>query len=494
MPTPNEQQLTALILQVLKASRNEIDKAVFRASTHIAKNGGIENFKSNKAFQKVFDDLNGAVYNTIATGINEGANLANLHIDTEVQQYIGNKVIDSITKGEFMAHNMSSVKSQLTQVIDGMKLSDRVWKISSETRKSIENFIGSDLATATLTGKPAASIATTLKQYLNEPDKLFRRVRDKKTGQLKLSNPAKEYHPGQGVYRSSYKNAYRLAADQVNQSYKTAEYDRHQSIDFIIGKEIKISNNHPVTDICDHMKGVYPKEFYFKGWHTRCRCYVKTIMLPDAEFDKYLNGDIDSLSAASKPYMIGEIPTGAKTYLEKNKAMFEGWKNKPYFLDNFKEGNIEKGFTFARNITEVNKENLVRGIVEIHPNHNKHEKKDNLVIANILADYSHNIKLLPIVEGRKNPDALVDGVEYEFKTNRTPTKSAIDNEIRDAKNQANNIVINVSDIAKGELKQAIKSRVKRAENIENIWLIYKGNLLKFSRTEVLNGTLDIKIQ
>ena len=67
-------------------------------------------------------------------------------------------------------------------------------------------------------GTPANRLVTDLKQYLKYPDKLFRRVRDEH-GQLQLSKRAKEFHPGAGVYRSSYKNARRLAVTETNMEF-----------------------------------------------------------------------------------------------------------------------------------------------------------------------------------------------------------------------------------------------------------------------------------
>lgn len=101
--------------------------------------------------------------------------------------------------------------------------------------------------------------------------KLFRRVRDEH-GELQLSKRAAVFHPGRGVYRSSYKNARRLAATETNIAYMTADYERWQQLDFVVGIEIKLSNNHtlngvPFTDICDDLKGRYPKDFKFTGWH-----------------------------------------------------------------------------------------------------------------------------------------------------------------------------------------------------------------------------------
>lgn len=97
-------------------------------------------------------------------------------------------------------------------------------------------------------------------------------MRDEK-GVLRLSKAAKAYHPGRGVYRSSYKNALRLTATENNMAYRTADHLRWQQLDFVLGIEIKLSNNHPCDDICNELAGVYPKDFKFVGWHPFCRCF-----------------------------------------------------------------------------------------------------------------------------------------------------------------------------------------------------------------------------
>ena len=53
----------------------------------------------------------------------------------------------------------------------------------------------------------------------------------------------------------------------------------------VMGYEIAVTptdkhGHSRVVDICDHMKGEYPKEFKFKGWHPNCRCIISPI-IPD---------------------------------------------------------------------------------------------------------------------------------------------------------------------------------------------------------------------
>lgn len=83
-------------------------------------------------------------------------------------------------------------------------------------------------------GLSAREMARDLQKYLQHPDMLFRRVRDEH-GLLHLSSRAADFHPGQGVYRSSYKNALRLAATETNIAYNTADYIRWQQMDFVVG-------------------------------------------------------------------------------------------------------------------------------------------------------------------------------------------------------------------------------------------------------------------
>ncbi|MBR3455746.1 MAG: hypothetical protein IKH26_10515 [Bacteroidaceae bacterium] len=43
---------------------------------------------------------------------------------------------------------------------------------------------------------------------------------------------------------SSYKNARRLAATECNTAYRTADHERWQQMDFVVGQEVHLSGNH----------------------------------------------------------------------------------------------------------------------------------------------------------------------------------------------------------------------------------------------------------
>ena len=189
--------------------------------------------------------------------------------------------------------------------VGGLDLSQRVWNITSTFEKEVETAM--DIALRD--GTPANRLATDLKQYLKHPDKLFRRVRDEH-GQLQLSKRAKEFHPGAGVYRSSYKNARRLAVTETNMAYHKADNERWRQLDFVLGYEVQVSGTNPnVCPLCVELAGKYPKEFEFVGWHPHCRCHAVPIM-----------EDVDSFQARQDALLRGErIPaTGQVTEPPKN--------------------------------------------------------------------------------------------------------------------------------------------------------------------------------
>lgn len=180
---------------------------------------------------------------------------------------------EALKSGKAATYTPASVKKHLP--MEGIR-SARVWNLSKQYRTEIEMAL--DIAISE--GTPANELASTLKKYLRNPDSLFRRYRDK-NGVLQLSKKAKEYHSGQGVYRSAYKNAERLARTEINIAYRKADIERWQSMDMIAGYEIKRSRHPYSCEICDMMKGVYPKSFVWVGNHPNCRCYMTPIFKAD---------------------------------------------------------------------------------------------------------------------------------------------------------------------------------------------------------------------
>lgn len=214
----------------------------------------------------------------------------------------------------------------------GLNLSTRVWNLSEQYKYELEDAITAAIAP----GTSAMQLAAQVKQYLKAPDKRFRRIKEKiADGTIKwnLSNPAKSYNPGRGLYRSSARNAQRLARTEINMAYRTAEQTRWKQFDFVVGYEIKTTQNgHHVEDICDDLAGKYPKTFKFSGWHPQCMCYCIPILKTEDEF--WAADDVKSVNEVT------DVPQGFKDWIKDNEERIndaEKRGNLPYFIRDNKD-------------------------------------------------------------------------------------------------------------------------------------------------------------
>jgi len=237
-------------------------------------------------------------------------------------------------KNIYTARNREALQAFQERTENGFNLSKRVWKYTQQFQQEIELAMSSGL----VEGTSANELARSLQKHLNEPDKLFRRVRDKH-GVLQLSKNARAYRPGRGVYRSSFKNALRLTRNETNDAYRSADHFRWQQDASVIGFEVKLSNRHVVRDICDDLKGKYPKTFKFRGWHTNCLCYAVPILMNDDDFDLYQQSILNDEAFTKKPSgTVEQVPKGFSDWVENNRERVNKMSNKPYFwTDNVKE-------------------------------------------------------------------------------------------------------------------------------------------------------------
>lgn len=290
---------------------------------------------TRKRLEKLLSGLKNRLSAVIVNGINSEWTLAN-NKNSELANRVFGDYVGKLSEEQYRKYystNDNARNAFIGRKEAGMNLSDRVWKYTEQFKSEIE--MGIDIGLRD--GLSADELSRDLRQYLQHPDKLFRRVRDEH-GNLVLSKAAAAYHPGQGVYRSSYKNARRLAATETNMAYRTADFERWQQLDFIVGIEIRLSNNHtlngqPFEDICDFLKGRYPKDFKFVGWHPHCRCHVVTILKSDEEISE----DNRRILAGKEPTedsvnTVRDVPKSFKGWLEDNRERAKRSYSMPYFL------------------------------------------------------------------------------------------------------------------------------------------------------------------
>lgn len=280
---------------------------------------------TRRKIEKLLSDLQAGITAVIVDGIRSEWTLSNEKNDELARQVFGGEGADKLTKEQ----------------------ERRYFGRGGEARDAFIKRKEGGLGIRS--GRSADELSRDLRSYLQHPDKLFRRVRDEH-GQLVLSQRAKAYHPGRGVYRSSYKNARRLAATETNIAYMTADYERWQQLDFVVGIEIKLSNNHtlngvPFTDICDKLKGRYPKDFKFTGWHPLCRCQAVTILKTDEEIAEDTRRILDGEPLDGKSVnRVDDVPGDFKQWLKDNEERAKRSYSVPYFIkDNPKY--LPKGYS-----------------------------------------------------------------------------------------------------------------------------------------------------
>lgn len=290
--------------------------------------------KIKSSFDELMQTMASDIQAVIINGITAEWSESNLKNDELTRSILGKKLSEKAISSDkykrYFQGNSDALKAFLTRKDSGMNLSSRVWNMTQKYKNDLELALSVGLSE----GKSAAELSRDIRAYLNEPSKLFRRVRNQ-YGELALSKSAKSYHPGEGVYRSSFKNALRLARTEINMAYRTADHVRWQQLDFVVGYEVKRSGRGYSCSVCEALAGKYPKWFKFVAWHPNCRCYVIPILMTDAEFWDEADSSVNE---------VVDVPPGFKRWCSDNMKREKTATSVPYWVrDNFKNGRIENG-------------------------------------------------------------------------------------------------------------------------------------------------------
>ena len=309
--------------------------------------------QANKTLKKLY----ASVYKEIQKDIKNEWMLSELNNDELVKAVFGENALSNHHFLRFFGRNKEAMDAFMNRSSgkDKLNLSQKVWNYTTDQHKyNLEDAINLAIGE----GTPSNSLATKITQYLREPDRVYKRFRirtatsedgepiygsilkrrvfDKETGLYKWEDePGKLYKPGSGVYRSSYRNAQRLARTETNMAYRTADYERFQTLDFVTGVEIKLSNNHPYIDICDDLAGRYPKTFKWTGWHSNCRCYMVPILATPDEIADMTDRIMSGESTNGISNQIDNYPKQFNAWVKDNEDRYNKAKKKgtlPYFI------------------------------------------------------------------------------------------------------------------------------------------------------------------
>lgn len=341
-------QYAKAVERIMVATTTEISGMVAKKDIDTDKPFQFSDYPAiQKEVNRAVADMAKSMTVTIERGSRKEWLSANAKNDAFLASVMNTSKVSKARLSKMQDKNLDALAAFQSRKVDGMDLSQRVWKYAGQFKDQIEQCIDVGLGE----GRSADELSRDVRQNLKDPNRLFRRVRDKR-GNLVLSKNARAFHPGQGVYRSSYKNAMRLTRSEINMAYRESDYLRWQQLDFVIGIEIHRSNHDPLCecDLCARLTGKYPKTFKFKGWHPQCMCYATPVLVSDDEFDAQELSDLKSALHGTeyrKLAVKGEItdvPDGFKDWVKENTSRQKGWSSTPYFIkDNFVDGELSKG-------------------------------------------------------------------------------------------------------------------------------------------------------
>ena len=239
----------------------------------------------------------------------------------EVQDLLANAVLRTydaqIDKEKYKIlyqTNSDALKAFQQRKDRGFTVSDKLWQQSIIYKKELEEAI----SCAIQKGRSAIALSKQISKYLQDFPQLQRDYKEL----FGTASSAKDCE-----YRSI-----RLARSEINMAYRTAENKRWEQMDFVVGYEIKLSGSHHVDDICDQLKGKYPKTFVWTGWHPNDLCYKIPILKTEEEFWEW---DGRGESTTESVNSVKDVPDGFKQWIGTNSqriADAEKRGTQPYFI------------------------------------------------------------------------------------------------------------------------------------------------------------------
>ena len=241
----------------------------------------------------------------------------------EVQDLLANKVLQTYgatigkEKYEILYQpNNDALKAFQQRKDKGFTISDKLWNQSTLYKRELEEAI----SCAIQKGTSAITLSKQISKYLLDFPQLQKDYKER-FGKASRAMDCE--------YRSI-----RLAASEINMAYRQAENLRWQQMDFVVGYEIKLSNNHtcngnPFQDICDILAGKYPKDFQWTSWHPLCRCYKIPILKTEEEFWEW-DGRNEATTASVNE--VKDVPDAFKKWINENIQRAKSWDSAPYFI------------------------------------------------------------------------------------------------------------------------------------------------------------------
>lgn len=295
-----------------------------------------DNFPQLKArLNDIFNDYYQNSLLCYKSGITDGVALAYNHDEMVIGGYsvLNDKAIRVARDTAAATFISNRLKTK-----NGLNLAQIVWNYCQQTKSEFEMAMSNTIADGIKQGSSAEEIGKSIRRYLNDPDMMYRRyhtIKVQKNGKKKdivtwrrrriidgkvrfVEEPLEKV--GMGIYRSSRKNALRVARTEINAAYHKARNERWQNEPFVIGQYIHVSPQHNIDDICNDLEGRYPKDYVWISWHPQCICTSDPITIQGEEkkeFYKRLMAGEDMSNYVS-PFAVLTMPEKYNQYIRDN--------------------------------------------------------------------------------------------------------------------------------------------------------------------------------
>ena len=340
---------------------------------------------------------------------------------------------------------------------------------------------------------------------------------------------------------------------ETNMAYRRADHERWQQMDFVLGIKIELSNQHPVTDICDFVQGDYPKDFVFDGWHPQCFCYATPILISEDEMAKVSEAFARGETYIPKGKPVTDTPKGFKKWVKDHKEQIQGAKNPPYWVRNNKA--VVNGIWRKKNYSDIaEKVNIIANpqkknayvsfdpvsptVIEkiqekknqkqklklfdeilnderakeisnikgkktvVFPGHkgSQHETWQGIIqMAKDINKTGESVIFLPELHKVSSADALVlfhgKPTIADFKYCVTKKTNTLIGNLKDGFNQANTVVIKLENMDMGAFREAIEYFTRNDLPYGNIKIINKyGKILEISTKDIRYNFYKKKIK
>ncbi|HOV80809.1 MAG TPA: hypothetical protein PK728_12020 [Bacillota bacterium] len=236
--------------------------------------------------EKAARTLNQEVLDAVTNGIRLAVDKA-VSGPEEVARELFSGVFDQTeVKWLFADINQRAVLSLLSRTRhDGLKLSDRVWRISQHARQALQKIVEDGVTR----GLDSRQLARQVQRYL-QPD-VWTALKAETRRNL-------------GVPKSVSMEAMRLAVTEMNNAFHEGTINAYQAVPSARGIYWRLSHSHPIRDVCDDYAAHNGNGFWPKGEeparpHPFCKCVIIPAMEDPDEFKERLKAWM--LDPASQP-------------------------------------------------------------------------------------------------------------------------------------------------------------------------------------------------